>query len=908
MTQAFCGFSKRRFWYTLFVALCLTGMVHNAIAQKQANVWYFGNNAGLDFNSGAPVALTNSAMVAFEGTASIADENGQLLFYTNGNIVWNKQHQVMRNGTDLLGHGNSAQACLIVQKPGSRHIYYIFTTDANGGPNGLRYSTVDLSREGGLGEITEKNTLIYSPTSEKLTATLHANKRDIWVISHEHGTSNVTSILVDEHRVGNATATSQLIPSDLPPDASPTAAIGCMKISPDGKMLAITHRSSNTVRLFWYNTSSGVMHYPPLPISLVTGEGPYGVEFSPDNSKLYVSTDAGTKITQFDLTSGDAATIATTKKEVAQVILDTNTRYVGNSLQLGPDGKIYVAKAASAHLGVINNPNAAGTACNYVDKGIHLAGRTSGMGLPAIMQSFLAYSEEIKFDLKCFGQESSFLFDAAPGSQPTFMEWDFGDPASGAANKASTLSAKHSFSAPGEYTVTFTRHINNKVEIHSITFIIAAPPTVDLGPERKICPGSSVTLNATTPGATYTWSNGSTAATLTTGTPGNYWVDVTVGKCTTRATVKVSQLPVPVVNLGPDKELCQGETLVLNAASPNATYRWQDGSTEATFKVTGPGIYRVEVTNAEGCASSDEIQIRYNDLPVVNLGPDQTVCANTTVTLTAAQPGVTYKWQDGSTAPNLTVASPGKYWVTLTNSKGCSATDTVLIHHLPIPFVNLGSDTTLCSGETLLLSASFPNATYRWQDGSTAPTFTVKESGKYWVEVTNEFGCTVRDDIWVPYLERPTIFLGNDTTLCYGDTLVVGRKLPGDIRYRWQDGSTEATYAITKPGIYKLSAFNQHCEAADEIKVSFKDCIGGLFIPNILTPNGDGLNDVFFIHGMTEDNWELTIYNRWGAVIQTIKNYRNNWAPPQRAPGIYYYQLRHASTGRTYKGSLEVVY
>jgi hypothetical protein len=122
-----------------------------ALAQKQANIWYFGNRAGLDFNSGVPVALTNGAMDAFEGTASMADENGQLLLYTDGSTVWNKQHQVMRNGTGLMGHANSAQACLIIPNPGNKNLYYIFTTDANGGPNGLRYSTVDLTKEGGLG-------------------------------------------------------------------------------------------------------------------------------------------------------------------------------------------------------------------------------------------------------------------------------------------------------------------------------------------------------------------------------------------------------------------------------------------------------------------------------------------------------------------------------------------------------------------------------------------------------------------------------------------------------------------------------------------------------------------------------------------------------------------------------------
>ena len=888
-------------------------MPAQAQSRKHANIWYFGD-AGLDFNSGAPVPLVNSAMKAFEGTATIANDQGQLLFYSDGVTVWNKKHTVM--GSGLLGNNNSAQSCLIVRNPGKQHIYYIFTTDAIGRPDGLRYSTIDMSLNGGLGGITEKNVLLYTPTAEKLTAVLHKNKRDVWVVSQLHGTSSFRSYLVTEAGVGvTSYVSNNLQATDFPPSTDQFDAIGTMKFSPDGTKLAVVHRkwSAHTVKLFGFDAETSLLKpFPDQGATATITLGPefdaYGVEFSPDNSKLYVSAANGTKIFQYDLSSSSATTIHASRTLVGEATLDTSTPYVGGSLQLAPDGKIYFARAASAHLGVINNPNKPGVDCNYVDKGVHLSGRISQLGLPAFIQSYFNYTYEINYTLNCFGQPSHFAFDAPASEQPTFMEWNFGDPASGAANTASTLNASHSFSAPGTYTVTFKRQINNKDETYSLTFEIKAPPAVDLGPERKICPGSSVTLDATTADATYKWSNGSTSPTITTSTPGTYWVEVTVGNCTTRAEAKVSHLPLPTVNLGPDKELCQGDVLELNAFNQGATYRWQDGSTGSTFKVTQAGTYRVEVTNAEGCTVADEINLKYNDLPVVNLGQDQSICANTTITLDATQPGMTYRWQDGSTAPKFTVTTPGTYSVTLTNSKGCSATGSVNITHLPIPVVNLGQDTTLCTNEMLLLNATFPNSTYLWQDGSTAPTFTVKQSGTYWVEVTNELGCTVRDEIWVPYLERPTIFLGNDTTLCFGDTLVIGKELPGDIKYKWQDGSTGAKYKVTKPGVYRLSAYNQHCEATDEIRVRFKDCIGGLFIPNIITPNGDGLNDVLFIHGLTEDDWELRVFNRWGREVYRTSSYKNDWAPPASSgTGVYFYHLSHPASGRTYKGSVEVV-
>ena len=95
-------------------------------AQKQANIWYFGSNAGLDFNNGNPTALTDGSMFTQEGCASIADENGNLLFYTDGLKAWNKNHQSMPNGTGLLGNYSSTQSAIIVPKPNSNKIYYIF--------------------------------------------------------------------------------------------------------------------------------------------------------------------------------------------------------------------------------------------------------------------------------------------------------------------------------------------------------------------------------------------------------------------------------------------------------------------------------------------------------------------------------------------------------------------------------------------------------------------------------------------------------------------------------------------------------------------------------------------------------------------------------------------------------------
>ena len=114
----------RKLGFVISTLVCSTLFV---FAQNEGNIWYFGENAGLDFNSGVPVVLTDGQLVTQEGCASIADNNGDLLFYTDGMTVYNKQHTIMPNGYGLLGNNSSTQSAIIVKQPGSASIYYIFT-------------------------------------------------------------------------------------------------------------------------------------------------------------------------------------------------------------------------------------------------------------------------------------------------------------------------------------------------------------------------------------------------------------------------------------------------------------------------------------------------------------------------------------------------------------------------------------------------------------------------------------------------------------------------------------------------------------------------------------------------------------------------------------------------------------
>src|SRR6478736_2276783 len=163
-------------------------LFNSSFSQNETKQWYFGNQAGLDFNTNPPTILTNNAMSAIYSCASIADASGNLLFYTNGTTVWDKTHNVMANGTGLFGNsGNELQGSIIIKQPGNTNLYYIFTTKAYWNSTiGFNYSIVDITLASGNGSVTVKNSNLYTgSTSDKLTATKHCNGNDVWVVMRD---------------------------------------------------------------------------------------------------------------------------------------------------------------------------------------------------------------------------------------------------------------------------------------------------------------------------------------------------------------------------------------------------------------------------------------------------------------------------------------------------------------------------------------------------------------------------------------------------------------------------------------------------------------------------------------------------------------------------------------------------
>lgn len=297
-------------------------------------------------------------------------------------------------------------------------------------------------------------------------------------------------------------------------------------------------------------------------------------------------------------------------------------------------------------------------------------------------------------------------------------------------------------------TETTTYIVYGSYATDSVTVEVISLSEASLGADTTLCEGEIFLLDASFPNANYTWQNGVNDPTFSVSNTGTYWVEIEVSGCIKRDTIEVNFTPPPIIDLGADEMLCPGEFLELNAAFPNATYLWQDGSTDSTFLVEEAGIYEVAVTLG-GCTVQDFIEIEYVDLAAVDLGDDQFICEMDSLILSLNLPNATFLWQDGSTGLFFIANEVGIYSVEATVF-GCSAADTIEIGLKPNPEVELGLDTILCPDEFLLLDATFPDAMYEWQDGSTDAIFETLDAGEYAVTVSNECGA-VSDNIFVDF-------------------------------------------------------------------------------------------------------------------------------------------------------------
>lgn len=661
-------------------ALFLLFFTLNMFAQKEANNWLFGVSAGIHFeDDGSVTTLSGSAIATNEGCSSISDVNGNLLFYTDGRNVWDRNNIIMPNGnytlgTGLLGDPSSTQSAIIVPDKNNPNIYYIFTVDEphhenaatypnpftgsypeggsvpledDGFNNGLNYSIVDLSLtgdNGSIGNITTRNIhlVTYNPAnieeikykcSEKITSVRKSNGTGYWVITQFINTFYAFEITAAG--VNLTPVITQLAPM-VPTSGYRRNAIGCIKASPNGKKIAIAHAQIGTITgateqngavyLYNFNDLTGTLS---SPTAISTNTMPYGVEFSPKSKKLYVTYNNSNSgfggVHQYNLLSNNIPT---------SDILIKSTNQAG-TLQLGPNGKIYKAVVNSNTLDIINTPEEDGALCNYTTDGINLGAGTCFFGLPPFITSY--FFTNIMVTHKCFGDATSFALNDDTDAFDS-VSWNFGD----GSPTSTAINPTHTYTATGTYTVTASIMRQALVSVVSTEFIITPTPVANTPNTLKECdPGN----------------DGSAVFKLSENTPvilgAQSSTDYKVNYFDSRANAEANVTPL-------------NDTAYNNHSNPQTIYaRIQSGANPECYQII-------------------DFQIQALSSPNVSNSETATVCLNTKdyITLQAiatASTGYTYKWSTGETTSSIQVNTPGVYTVTITNSLGCSSTKMIAV-------------------------------------------------------------------------------------------------------------------------------------------------------------------------------------------------------------------------------------
>lgn len=622
-----------------------------------------------------------------EGTATLSDAHGDVIIYTNSVTVWDRTRNMMQNGDSLMGGLSSSQSSLIVANPSNNGIHYIFSADHFAGivappsDGSLRYSVVDMGLNNGNGAVTQKNLLLMERTTEKLTAVKHCNGHDIWVVAHKWNSDAFYSWLITDDGIA----------------ATPL-----------------------------------IQHVGKVHVPLENWEGGEGftaigcMKFSQQGDKLALASTKGPGFAQvfnFDAETGAITDPITIRNAWDTAYFGVEFSPDGQNLYLTTEGAFNTAGHVYQHHLVPYDSTA------IAQSMYRLYWWITGFGVPTVI---LAPNDKMYV-----GLNGGFY----PINNPNGINSDCG------------FNMNHALTVPG-----LSLGVNNSViRNRPAETISASGPTY-------VCnytEGVEYTMDRCAHPANTRWIyNGPN--TVVSEDHERIVFDFSVAGTDTLFAVRdngceglfmdtlVIQVDLALPLLAPDTVICAPIAATLSANEGYASYLWNDGSTGSSIAIDEAGTYSLTVTALGGCSLTDHITVmqRPNDL-VLDLGPDLTQCYGSFEPVVAPTGYATYLWSTGSTTNSslpLTGQTEEVISLQVTDADGCIASDQLTIHRpYDGPYLEPMLDAELCPGEVLVLQPSVlfgEVGTWRWQDHSDLPTFTVWQPGTYWVQAISPCGWT----------------------------------------------------------------------------------------------------------------------------------------------------------------------
>jgi gliding motility-associated-like protein len=801
---------------TCFIILSLL-ISSYAFSQGPTSYWYFGIKAGIVFINYSPLADTNSIMSTPAGCATISNYTGNLEYYASANTGFNRLHDTLTNANNLLGNTSFAQSPIFIPNPENSSLHYLITDRL--------YSKVVKTPINPNGIVTEwKNIPLFSTApAVRTTAVHHSNGRDIWLIQRiNYFSDTIFAYLV---------SANGLNPNPIISTVANTPNFhGQLKSSPNGQFLVESVQNSPSFSgtaffLHKFNSTTGEVSNT---LSIVDSISSYGSEFSSNSNNVFISSVVAgiSGIFRYDITTYNPTSIVQSKDTV------TNAQGI-YSLQIGIDKNIYgchSTAATSGYLCKIQDPNNP-SQLTFNDSALYLNSRSAFHGLPDFIQSYF-HPAYFDFDHLCFNDSTMFY---SRTNNADSVKWDFGEPSSGVNNSASELFPKHLYNSVGEFNVTHIVYAENSIDTFSRLITIKLPPLALSIEDTTLCIGDSLFLNPN-PNQAYSnhlWMDTIYNPSISISDSGTFWVCIWNECDTLYDTISVFVNDTLQLQSLPDTSFCEGDTLILSAhTNENATWLWSNGDSTSQTQITANGNNEIEtwVTATNACGSaSDTAMITVLPQPNIAWFSDSILCNQALPVITNPNTfGVDYTLLYNfnssvfDTVNPWTIDTAGLYFLVAENS--C---DTIVSRAFLSPQQiiekELLESITLCPGEEVVLDAFWEGSSYVWSE--------------------NVDGALISDS-----------------------AIVVSAPL------NHQSGSLSDQ---TGTELYTITITNPPCVRTLSTTVIFlsEDSCGNacaFSVPNVFTPNQDGVNDAFKIsNSCGSQSFRFSIYNRWGTLIHS---------------------------------------
>lgn len=809
---------------------------YNATDQR-ANIWYFGQNAGIDFNVQPPLAITGPLNTP-EGCSVISDRNGEVIFSTDGVRVYDK-NDVEITTTLVLGvptpipvppgiggEQGSTQSALIFPVQGDETIFYIFTTQQVHGSNTyeLRYSLYDIKLNGGNGGLTEYNKLLFTRSTERITG------NGQWLIAHEYGNNSFRAYQITTNGIGNPVISSlgsdHLLTEELNGQ-------GYMELGGDLLAVALsTSPTSNVMEVFDFTDSTGVVtNFRSVNLNTTLGQV-YGVEVVGNKILTTIKGSPNSFLREVYIDFQNNPILIPPTAASGPIAAELG------AIQIGPDGTLYVAVNGSTALATLNLNADTLQVSNLTLGAFPLAGGSqSRLGLPNFIQEIFTGTPAPSMTITSLCGGTPTEFAGVGTDQIDQFLWTFGD---GFTADSANVFHTYPTPAPGttqDYNVTL--RITNRCGLDTLltqTITISGPPPnptfLPPGQQPTVCNGPLTlqALPANDPALTYLWSTGETTFTVQVDRPQTIALVITNSAgCTSERNLLIADNR-PILELGPNQNICQHVPVSpLDAQNPGTTYAWavneiSSGTTQTQAVSTAtPGAfeYRVQVTDpVTTCTAKDSVVFTINASPAFTAIPNTIVCgtSNGQIQLTITGPaGGTFTYSvvgigsgfsqtniDQTTGPVVPSPITGlvvdTYVIEVADQiSGCETTTSVGINSSTLTITNLVAQTPTCNPVALEFDASISAGTYRVINSTTGAviipstpfsathviTTPVPVPGDYIVEIQEPLPgiCTTTATISVVSDLQVTVTLTADP--CVNPVVLTETSAPAGSSYVW---------------------------------------------------------------------------------------------------------------------------